>query len=138
LGNLERTRRGSEETVGDRGMIVVRTSVIELGLYSDEYEAFIDALRAEGFEARIEEPEEYRSVGQIAGAVGIYLAGLGADAVRGAAIDAIRRAAAMTISRAKRGRRSQPLRQLPVFAPNGQDVLLWVPLPDEPENGRGD
>jgi hypothetical protein len=113
-------------------VIVVRTTVLELGLYREDYEAFVAALSADGFPARIEESDEFRDLGQVAEGMGIYLAGLGTEAVRGEVVEAIRRAARVTIGRAKRGRRTQRVRRLPIWAPNGSDVLSWVELPAEP------
>jgi hypothetical protein len=53
-------------------VIVIRTSIVELGLYRDEYEALVEALRGEGYAARIDEPTETRSIEQAALEIGIW------------------------------------------------------------------
>jgi hypothetical protein len=117
-----------------RRVIVVQTSVVELGLYRDEYEAFVARLCAEGFEARIDEDrEEYRSVDQTAVEVGIWVADhileLGAGVT---VVDTIRRAAAETISKRKAGRKRQRLKRLPIYGSGGR-IHGWVDLPDDSE-----
>lgn len=121
------------------GEVVIRTSQIELGMFRDDYEAFVQALAADGLRGRIDEPREERSLGQVAVAVGIYLAGLGTDAARGAAVDAIQRAARATIGRAKRERRTQRLRRLPIWKDvHSDEVLAWVELPDDSADEAGE
>ena len=44
-------------------------------MYGDDYDAFVEALRAKGFDARIEQPAgEYRSVDKEAVELGIWVA----------------------------------------------------------------
>lgn len=110
-------------------MIVVRSSVIELGMFREEYEAFVAALGAEGFAARVDDPEERRGLAQAAHDVGIWLGSdVAPGAAAGLAVEAVVRAARATIGRAKRARRTQPLRRLPIYGPDGK-VLSWVELP---------
>jgi hypothetical protein len=98
-------------------VIVIRTSVVELGLYRDEYEEFVAELRAHGFEARIDEDrEEFRSIDRAAVEVGIWSADHVFElAAAASVVDTIRRAAADTISKRKAGRRTQRLRKLPIY-----------------------
>ena len=121
-----------------RTTITVRTSVVELGLYGDEYEAFAAAMRAEGYAVDIEEPPEYRSAGRVAVEAGIWIWEHPTEAAAlTVVVDAIRRAAASTISRAKKGRRKQRLRRLPIYGSNDQ-IHAWVELPDDDDHGATD
>src|SRR4051794_2930848 len=89
----------------------LRTTVLEFGLYRNEYEAFVAALAAEGLEARLEQPEERRSVEQIAVEVGIWIGDQTAGMAFGALVTAIGAAAKKTISEEK-GRRKGPAGQV--------------------------
>jgi hypothetical protein len=116
-------------------MILVRTSVVEYGLYRDDYDAFVAALEAEGFSARVAVPEEQRGASAAVREVGIWLISEVAPSVALALIvDAVVRAAGATFARAKRGRRTQGLRRLPIYGPNGE-VLAWVELAAAEDDG---
>jgi hypothetical protein len=119
-------------------VIVVRTSVVENGLFGDEYEAFVAALRAQGLDARVDEPDEYRSVGPAVD-VGIWIGdNILQLAAAAAIVDTIRRAAKDTISKRKAGRKTQRLRRLPVYGSRGQ-IHGWVDLPaDDEQDDSGD
>lgn len=106
-------------------VIVIRTSIVELGLYRDEYEALVEALRGEGYAARIDEPTETRSIEQAALEIGIWTGEHVAAAVIAALVA---RHAQATISKRKGARRTQQLRELPIYGPDGR-VLDRVSLP---------
>ncbi len=106
-------------------MIVIRTSIVELGLYRDEYEALVEALRGEGYAARIDEPTETRSIEQAALEIGIWTGEHVAAPVIAALVA---RHAQATISKRKGARRTQQLRELPIYGPDGR-VLDRVSLP---------
>lgn len=115
--------------------IVVRTTVVEQGLYRDDYEAFVEKLCAQGLNAHLEEPREYRSVEHAAVEVGIWLGNHVGDIAAGAALlDIIRRAAAATISRRKPGRARQHVRRIPIYGSRGE-ILEYVELPAIEEDG---
>jgi hypothetical protein len=54
-------------------MITIRTSVVEYGIYRDDYDAFVAALRDEGLAAEIDQPMERRSAGETAVELGIWI-----------------------------------------------------------------
>ena len=120
-------------------MISIRTTVVEYGLHGDDYDAFAAALRAEGLEVQIDQPAEFRSgFEQSAVELGIFIWEHFDDAATVAAVvEAIRRAARATISRAKKGRRKQQLRRLPIYGSDGE-VLAWVDLPADDQRGGDD
>ncbi len=114
--------------------IVIRTTVVERGLYGDDYEAFVEALRREGFDPHIEEPAEYRSVDQVAVEIGIWVADhLFEIAAAISIIDVIRRAARETISMRKAGRRTQQARRLPIYGRGGR-LHGYVDLPADEQD----
>jgi hypothetical protein len=117
--------------------IVIRTSRVELGLYRDEYEGFVDALRAEGITARISEPEETRSLEQAAVELGIWVTDHVVEiSAGGVFLDVIRRAARDTISKRKAARKTQRLKRLPIYG-SGDRIHGWVDLPAE-DDEEGD
>lgn len=81
-------------------------------MYGDDYDAFVEASRAEGFDARIEQPAgEYRSVDKEAVELGICVADhIVQLSAGGVLLDVVRRAARDTISKRKAARKSQRLR----------------------------
>jgi len=112
-------------------MITIRTSVLEYRIYRDDYDAFVTALRHEGFATEIDQPMERRSAGDTAVELGIWIWEHPEQAASLIAVaEAIRRAAASTIARARKARRTQQLRRLPIYGPDGE-VLTWVDLPAE-------
>jgi len=120
-------------------VISIRTSVVESGLYGDDYDAFAEALRAEGYAVELDdEPAEYRSAEKVAVEVGIWIWENAGNAAEVAALAlVIQQAAAATISRAKKARRSQPMRRLPIYGPDGS-VIASVELPaDDDEASEG-
>ncbi|MDT5009993.1 MAG: hypothetical protein QOH57_1610 [Mycobacterium sp.] len=115
-------------------MIIIRTSVVEYGIYRDDYEAFLAALRDDGFAAQLDQPMERRSVGGAGVELGIWIVEHPEQAASLIAVaEAIRRAAASTIARAKKARRTQQLRRLPIYGPDDK-VLMWVDLPADDDS----
>ncbi len=119
--------------------IVIRSSVIELGLFGDDYDAFVAALRVEGLDAHIADVPEYRSVDKDAVEFGIWIAEHVLEIAAGvSALEAIGRAANKTISKRKRARKSQRLRRLPIYGSGGR-IHGYIELPaddDEPKDRR--
>lgn len=117
-------------------MIVVRPSSLDYGLHHDAYDAFVKGVRAEGLDARLEEPSEERGVGPEALQVGVWLAEHGTEAaVDLAVLEVLRRVGRATIGRAKSGREHQRMRRLPIRDTDGE-VHGWIDLPGDDDDGR--
>ncbi len=86
--------------------VVIRPTVMEYGIHRDAYNDFAAALRAEGIEARIDQPPEKRSGMQFASAeVAVYLFEH-ADNVLAAAV--IAKAMLATVGKLRPGAKQPP------------------------------
>jgi hypothetical protein len=109
--------------------IVLEPGVMELGANRDAYEALIDDLAAQGFDARIHQKMERRDGGiqHAAADLAIFLAG----AAGGSVIDSIVKAVIARVRESVLNKR-RPTRRGVIFGPNGEVLREFdITAPDD-------